>query len=188
MLPFWHSLLFIALAEMGDKTQLVALSFATRLAALTVLGGVFVATLLVHLLSVSLGGLLGLALPQFWVAVASGLTFIAFGLWMLRGHTVDGPNLTLRQRFGPLLTVAAAFFLAELGDKSMLATVALASQHQAFVQVWLGSTLGTVIAAGLAIALGRLARRRLPERAIRFFAASAFILFGLLSIGQATFG
>lgn len=178
MLAFWQALLLIALAEMGDKTQLVALSFATRYRPLVVLAGVTVATLLVHLVSVVLGELLGLALPTFWLQLTAGLAFIVFGLWTTRGD--NGPAKAKEAgRLGPLMTVALTFFLAELGDKTMLATVTIASQQGQFVPVWLGSTLGMVLADGLAIGLGVLAGRQLPERLVRYVAAAIFLTVGL---------
>ncbi len=188
MIAFWQSLLLILLAEMGDKTQLVALTFATRYSARTVLGGVFAATLLVHLFSVAIGELLGLALPAFWLGIAAGLAFIVFGLWTLRGDTLEDDGPKALHRFGPFLTVAVTFFLAELGDKTMLATITLASQHQAFVPVWLGSTLGMVVADGIAVLVGTVAGRRLPERAIRYGAAAIFILAGIVTIGEQFLG
>src|SRR3954470_2340427 len=118
MLAFWQSLVFIALAEMGDKTQLVALAFATRFSARVVLAGVFAATLAVHLFSVAIGELLGLALPTFWISIAAGLAFIGFGIWTIRGDNVDDEETQKHSRFGPFMTVAITFFLAELGDKT----------------------------------------------------------------------
>lgn len=188
MLAFWQSLVFIALAEMGDKTQLVALAFATRFNARVVLAGVFVATLLVHLLSVALGELLGLYLPTFWLTLAAGLAFIGFGLWTLRGDTHDDEGESGLRRFGPFLTVAIAFFLAELGDKTMLATITLASQLRDAFPVWIGSTLGMVIADGLAVILGIVAGRRLPARTIKYGSAAVFIVSGLVTLGEPLLG
>src|SRR5215207_1040922 len=171
MSAFWQSLILVFVAEMGDKTQLVSLAFATRYGAITVLAGVTIATLAVHLFSVAIGELLGLALPTFWINLAAGIAFLAFGLWTIRGDSLDDDPTDRHARFGPLVAVAIAFFLAELGDKTMLTTVTLASQQQAFVPVWLGSTLGMVLADGLAIVVGIVAGKRLPERAIRLGAA-----------------
>jgi putative Ca2+/H+ antiporter (TMEM165/GDT1 family) len=188
MVAFWQSLAFITLAEMGDKTQLVSLAFATRFSARIVLAGIFVATLLVHLVSVAIGELLGLMIPTFWVTLAAGLAFVGFGFWTLRGDTLDEDATAKRHRFGPFVTVAIAFFLAELGDKTMLATITLASQLQEWAPVWLGSTLGMVIADGLAILVGIVAGKRLPARAIRFGSAAVFIVSGLVTIGGAAGG
>jgi putative Ca2+/H+ antiporter (TMEM165/GDT1 family) len=182
MVGFWQSLIFIALAEMGDKTQLVALAFAARYSARLVLAGVFAATLAVHLFSVALGELLGLTLPTFWIAIAAGLAFIGFGIWTIRGDDLDNDETSKPNRFGPFMTVAVTFFLAELGDKTMLATVTLASQLQDFIPVWLGSTLGMVAADGLAIIVGAVAGKRLPERAIKLTAAAVFIISGVLTL------
>lgn len=167
---------------MGDKTQLVALAFATRYSVKTVLMGVFGATLVVHLLSVALGEAASWALPVFWIRLLAGLSFIVFGLWTLRGDKIDEDGEKTGTRFGPLLTVAATFFLAELGDKTMLATITIASQYRSFVGVWLGSTLGMVVADGLAIIVGRVMGKRLPERAIKYGAAAIFLLSGLFTL------
>lgn len=183
MLAFWQSLLFIALAEMGDKTQLVALAFATRYRARVVLAGVFVATLVVHLISVGIGEMLGLMISPFWLTLAAGIAFIGFGVWTLRGDTLNDDTASAVRRFGPFLTVAIAFFLAELGDKTMLATVTLASQLQDAVPVWIGSTLGMVVADGLAVIVGLVIGRRLPTRAIKFGSAAVFIVSGVATLG-----
>ncbi|MGE3270352.1 MAG: TMEM165/GDT1 family protein [Chloroflexota bacterium] len=185
MLAFWQSFFLIFVAEMGDKSQLMALAFGSRLPARLVLSGIFIATLLVHLGSVAIGELLGWALPTFWIAIAAGVAFIGFGLWTLRGDSLDENHGAVGKRFGAFVTVAATFFLAELGDKTMLATVTLASQFQAFVPVWIGSTIGMVVADGLAIWIGRMAGKQLPEHVIRYSAAAVFALSGLATIGDA---
>ena len=181
MTAFLVSLFFVCIAEMGDKTQLVALAFATRYKATVVLWGVFLATLAVHLFSVAIGELLGLALPTFWINLAAGVAFVGFGLWTIRGDELDDDERARGGRFGPMMTVAVTFFLAELGDKTMLATVTIASQQHSFLGVWLGSTLGMVIADGLAIVVGKVLGKRLPERAIKYGAAAVFILSGVFT-------
>lgn len=176
--PFWVALLFVAIAEMGDKTQLVALAFATRFPATIVLAGVFVATLAVHLFSVAIGEAAGLALPVFWINLLAGLSFIAFGIWTLRGDTLADDELKPR-RFGPFLTVAVTFFIAELGDKTMLTTITIASQQKSFIAVWLGSTVGMVVADGIAIIVGKVMGKNIPERAVKFVSAAVFIIAGI---------
>ena len=185
MTAFWISLVFVAIAEMGDKTQLVALAFATRYRATTVLGGVFVATLAVHLVSVFLGEMADMALPLFWINLLAGLSFLAFGAWTLRGDTLDEEAELKPKRFGPFLTVAVTFFIAELGDKTMLTTITIASQQQSFLGVWLGSTLGMVVADGLAIIVGKVMGKRIPERAVKIIAAMVFFAAGLWTIAAA---
>jgi putative Ca2+/H+ antiporter (TMEM165/GDT1 family) len=185
---FVRSTFLIALAEMGDKSQLVSLAYASRFSWPIALGGVTLATLLVHLFSVGLGEVLGVTLPAFWVRLIAGLAFVGFGLWTLRGDTYDDRNAKSQSRFGPLLTVAAMFFISELGDKTMLATVTLASQLQSWLGVWLGSTLGMVASDALAILVGHVLGRRLPERAIKLVAAAIFLVFGAWTILQAVHG
>jgi putative Ca2+/H+ antiporter (TMEM165/GDT1 family) len=182
---FWIALFFVLIAEMGDKTQLVALAFATRYKTSTVMAGVFGATLFVHLFSVILGEVAGLALPVFWINLLAGVSFIGFGLWTLRGDELGDEEKLSKSRFGPLMTVAVTFFLAELGDKTMLATVTIASQQHSFIGVWLGSTLGMVVADGLAIIVGKVMGKRLPEKVIKYGAALVFIASGIFTIWQA---
>lgn len=184
MSAFLQSLFFIFAAEMGDKTQLVALTFAARFRARTVILGVFAATLLVHLFSVFIGELMGLALPTFWIGISAGVAFIGFGIWTLKGDKLEEEDRKKPDRFGPFLAVATTFFLAELGDKTMLATVTIASQQQQFIPVWIGSTLGMVVADGIAIIVGKYAGTRLPERAIKLTAGLLFIAVGIWTIAE----
>ncbi|MEP6945550.1 MAG: TMEM165/GDT1 family protein [Acidobacteriota bacterium] len=185
MTAFWIAAIYVLIAEMGDKTQLVALAFATRYKATVVLAGVFLATLVIHLFSVALGEAAGFALPEFWIKILAGLAFIGFGLWTLRGDEFDDEDKLNAGRFGPFLTVAIAFFLAELGDKTMLATITIASQQQSFVAVWLGSTVGMVVADGIAIIVGKVMGKKLPKKMVKYGAASVFIISGLVTLYQA---
>lgn len=180
---FWISLALVFLAELGDKTQLVALLLATRFKAGIVLAGVFVATLLVHAFSVLLGEIAGKLLPLGWIMLISGLAFIAFAIWTWRGDRLEDEDQRAGRITSPFLIVAVTFFLAELGDKTMLCTVTLASQYPP-VQVWLGSTLGMVVSDALAIWIGQVLGKRLPEKAVKMGAAAIFLAFGLLSIFQ----
>jgi putative Ca2+/H+ antiporter (TMEM165/GDT1 family) len=180
---FWLSFGLIFLAELGDKTQLVALTLATRFRAWVVLWGVLVATLLVHLLSVALGGLSARFLAPGWVELLSGLAFLGFGAWTLRGDSLDEEEGPARPLASPFLIVFVTFFLAELGDKTMLGTVTLAAGHPA-LGVWLGSSLGMVASDGLAIWLGQHLGKRLPERAVSLGAAAIFFLVGVVYVVQ----
>lgn len=185
MRAFGIAAFFVFIAEMGDKTQLVALLFATRYRAMTVLAGVFGATLLVHLVSVGLGEVAGTVIPEVWIRVISGIAFIGFGIWSFFGDKLDEKSGVPEYRWGPLLTVGATFFLAELGDKTMLTTITIASQQRQFAAVWLGSTVGMVAADGIAIAAAKTMRQRLPEKALRYFAAAIFIVSGIVTIVSA---
>lgn len=169
----------VFVAELGDKSQLMALTFATRYRTLPVLVGITVATAVVHLLSVAVGHSFGAALPAGWISLAAAVAFLGFGAWSLRGDTLSAAERGKAARSGGSAVVAAsvAFFLAELGDKTMLATITLATQYGWF-GVWLGSTVGMVAADALAIVVGRQLGRMLPERAVRVGSAVLFFGFG----------
>jgi putative Ca2+/H+ antiporter (TMEM165/GDT1 family) len=174
----------IFVAELGDKSQLMALAFATRFRPVPILVGITIATAVVHAVSVGIGAVLQLSLPTDLIAIAAGILFLGFAAWTLRGDKLDaGDEARVEQAGGRSAVVAAsvAFFLAELGDKTMLATITLATTYGP-VAVWLGSTLGMVTADALAIGLGRVLGARLPERAIRIGAAVLFVLFGVALI------
>lgn len=183
MAAFWLSMCMIFLAELGDKTQLVALCLASRYKAKVVLAGILVATLVVHVVSVALGGGLGKILPQQWINLVAGLAFVGFGLWTLRGDTMDDDECDRLQGRSPFMLVATTFFIAELGDKTMLSTVALATNYSV-IPVWLGSSLGMVLSDGLAIIVGQILGAKLPERAVKIGAAIIFFGFGALRVVQ----
>jgi len=169
----------VFVAELGDKSQLMALAFATRYRPLPVLAGITIATTAVHLLSVAVGHGLGSALPTGWIALVAAVAFVGFGGWTLRGDRLTTAERAKAERAtgSAVVAASAAFFLAELGDKTMLATITLATQHGWF-GVWVGSTLGMVAADALAIVVGRKLGRLLPERAVKVGAAALFFLFG----------
>jgi putative Ca2+/H+ antiporter (TMEM165/GDT1 family) len=170
----------IFVAELGDKSQLMALTFATRFRPWPVLAGITAATALVHLVSVGIGYGLGAALPTGWISLTAGVAFLLFGGWTLRGDSLtDAERGKAEQATGSaMLAVGGAFFLAELGDKTMLATITLATQHGWF-GTWVGSTIGMVAADALAILVGRLLGRHLPEKIIKYGAAALFAIFGI---------
>lgn len=142
----------IFIAELGDKSQLMAMTFATRYRATTILAAITVATAVVHLFSVAVGAVVGAALPTDAISIAAGLAFLAFAVWTVRGDELSDDDEARAARAGQsvFVTVAVAFFLAELGDKTMLATVTLATDN-GVLGTWIGSTLGMVAADGLAI-------------------------------------
>lgn len=171
-------------AELGDKSQLMALTFATRYRPWPIIAAITAATALVHLASVLLGAAVGAALPTTAIAVVAGLAFIGFGVWTFRGDSLDEDEEQRAERAGRsvFLTVAVAFLLAELGDKTMLATITLAARDEGLAEIagtWLGSTLGMVAADALAIVLGYHLGKRLPERAVAIGAGVLFVLIGV---------
>ena len=163
----------------------MALAFASRYRALTVLVAVTAATLLVHAGSVVLGAAFALALPIAAIQVAAGLAFFGFAAWTLRGDELGeaDQDRARRSRGMALLTIGTAFFLAELGDKTMLATITLATTQEPW-GTWLGSTAGMVTADAIAIGIGAFLGTRLPERTIKLFAAALFVVFGVLLVAE----
>ncbi|TCL37175.1 putative Ca2+/H+ antiporter (TMEM165/GDT1 family) [Anaerospora hongkongensis] len=180
MTAFLASAAFVVLAEMGDKTQLLAMAFATRYRWQTVMWGVFVATVVNHLFAVIVGTYLTQIIPMQYIQIAAAVSFIIFGLWTIRGDELNGEDKV--SKYGPFWTVAIAFFIAEMGDKTQLATVALAAQFNSVVPVWLGTTTGMMIADGIGIIIGIVLGKRIPERMVKWAAAMIFIFFGLFGL------
>lgn len=189
MEAFWLSLGVIFVAELGDKSQLMALAFATRYKASQVLIGITVATAIVHAGSVLLGTLLSESLPTGAISVVAGLAFFGFAAWTLRGDHLDDEEEARAERPSrtPILAVGVAFFLAELGDKTMLATVTLATTED-WLGTWIGSTVGMVAADALAIVVGRQLGTRLPEKTVKVGAAALFVVFGILLVWEGISG
>ena len=187
MYAFLLSTVVIFVAELGDKSQLMAMTFAARYRVRDVLIGITVATAVVHLLSVGIGLAVGTAFSKYQgaISVVAGLAFLAFALWTLRGDelTDEEADKARRSSGAAILAVGGAFFLAELGDKTMLATITLATQEDWF-GTWVGSTLGMVLADALAIGVGAVLGKKLPEKVIKYGAAAAFAIFGVLLIAE----
>ena len=180
----WHavgsSFALVAASEMGDKTQLLAFSLAARFRRpWVVMAGILVATVANHALASTVGVLIAARVSTRVMAAILAVTFVAFGLWTLRPDTLDEKEEP--SRYGPFLTTVVLFFLAEMGDKTQLATVALGARYQSLLLVTTGTTLGMLVADGLAVALGDRLASRVQGRWVRVVAASLFFVFGALS-------
>lgn len=178
--------LIVALAEIGDKTQLLALFLAARFRRpWPIIWGMVVATLANHLVAGAVGnwvaGLLSPAVLS-WILAAS---FIAVALWTLIPDKLDNDESSNLKRYGPFLTTLIAFFLAEMGDKTQVATVMLAAQYPHFMMVVIGTTLGMLIANVPVVLAGNFAADRLPLTLIRRLAAAAFAALALYAAYQA---
>lgn len=175
----------VTLAEMGDKTQLLAMAFATRFKASKVLLGVFIATVFNHALAVAVGNFITkFQALEVWIQGIAALSFIFFGLWTIRGDKLEGEE-NRASRFGPVLTVTIAFFIAELGDKTQLATIALATKFPTVpLGILAGTTTGMLIADAIGIGVGVVMCKRIPERTIKLVSAAAFVLFGFIACFQ----
>jgi Ca2+/H+ antiporter, TMEM165/GDT1 family len=169
----------VALAEMGDKTQLLSLMLAARFKQFwPIVLGITVATLLNHGLAVTLGASLQQWLPKSvlpWVLAAS---FIAIGLWLLKPDELGDTTVANQSRFGVFGITVVAFFLAEMGDKTQIATVALAARYQSIGVVTAGTTMGMLLANAPAVFLGQRFAERLPIALLNKLAALLFIAIG----------
>jgi putative Ca2+/H+ antiporter (TMEM165/GDT1 family) len=171
----------VALAEMGDKTQLIALTLGLRYRRpWTVMLGILMATVLNHALASAVGVWGGARVDPTVLAWLLGLSFLAFGVWTLVPDRAEAP--ADRRRWGPLLTTTVVFFFAEMGDKTQLATLARGARFASTVQVTAGTTLGMLAADSLVVFAGARFADRVPVRLFRRVAAALFFLFGLASI------
>ncbi|WP_245395542.1 TMEM165/GDT1 family protein [Anthocerotibacter panamensis] len=178
---FLASTLTVTLAEMGDKTQLLAFALSARFRRpWTVMLGIFIATVFNHLLAAAAGGWITQYIPPVVLAWGLGLSFIGFGVWTLIPDRYDeNPEL---DKFGPLLTTIVLFFIAEIGDKTQLATVLLGARYANVVVVVLGTTLGMLIADGLAVFLGSKLERFVPLKFFHRMAAVLFVVLGVVTV------
>ncbi len=179
MHPFLLSTLAVALAEIGDKTQLLAWVLATRFRRpLPVIAGIVVATVLNHALAGALGAAVGEAVGPEILRWVVGLGFLAMAAWTLVPDTLDDDEKP--SSAGPFWTATVAFFIAEMGDKTQLATVGLAAAHPgALVAVVAGTTLGMLIANVPVVLLAQRVAKSVDLSKVRFVAAAGFAAFGL---------
>jgi putative Ca2+/H+ antiporter (TMEM165/GDT1 family) len=184
MTALWTSFLVVFLAEMGDKTQLVALALAARYRRpWTVMLGILLATTANHALAATAGVWVSRLLPPPALAWALALSFIGFGVWTLvpdRAPAAGEPA-----RWGPLLTTAVVFFLAEMGDKTQLATIALGARFEVAGLVTVGTTLGMLAADGLVVFGGARLTRVVSPTLLRRVAAGLFLVLGLIALVRA---
>lgn len=172
----------VGAAELGDKTQLLTLGFTTRYPFWEVLSAVFCATAVLMAAAVLLGGVINYYIPIFYVQLFAGILFVLFGIWIIFGkkreEKGDGSDRS------PFWIVFTSFLLAELGDKTQLATLTLSAKYGAPLQVWLGATLGMVTVNCVGAIAGGWIRKFVPDVWIKFVGAAVFIGFGLVTLGE----
>ncbi len=179
------STLLVAASEMGDKTQLLAFVLAAKFRRpVPIFLGIFVATVVNHLMASYVGIFTSQLLSPRTTSLILGAVFIAFGLWTLKPDTLDDDESSNAKvdKWGPFAATAVLFFMAEMGDKTQFATMALAARFQSVWLVTTGTTLGMLISDGLAVFLGDRLAGRINLKWMRIFTAALFILFGVWSL------
>ena len=179
-----RAFLLIFIAEMGDKTQILAMAFATRYPVRKVLIGIGIGSFLNHGLAVLLGSLLSTVIPVTTIQMVAGGAFIFFALWTLKSEDEGEDEEDLSMSFGPVPTVALAFFLGELGDKTQLTAITLAADAQYPYFILVGTVAGMIATGGLGIFVGKKMGDNIPEIAIKLLAATVFLFFGLQKLYQ----
>ncbi|WP_137936525.1 TMEM165/GDT1 family protein [Chitinivorax sp. B] len=171
----------VALAEIGDKTQLLSLLLAAKFRKpWPIITGIFVATVINHLLAGWAGTLITQWLGPDAMRWILGVSFLAMAGWMLIPDKLDDDDAKVADSLGVLGATIVAFFLAEMGDKTQIATVALAAKFNELVPVVLGTTLGMMLANVPAVLLGEVAAKKLPVRLVHAVAAAIFAVLGIL--------
>ncbi|MFN8845522.1 MAG: TMEM165/GDT1 family protein [Bdellovibrionales bacterium] len=179
MEAFLNSTLIVALTEMGDKTQLLALVLMVKFKKpIPILWGIFVATVLNHALASSVGVWVSEQVPELYMKWGLAILFWGFGAWVLIPDKEDKEEL--KDHHGIFLTTLIVFFLAEMGDKTQLATVAMAAKYQNLLGVTLGSTFGMMISNGMAVIWGPRLIKKIPMHWMHRIASALFILMGFL--------
>ncbi|HHT68804.1 MAG TPA: TMEM165/GDT1 family protein [Firmicutes bacterium] len=173
----------IFVAELGDKTQILAMTFALQFAVGQVLAGVALGSFLNHGLAVIVGAYLAHIIPLSVIRLGSAVMFLGFGLWTLK-KTDDEDHKTNRRFSSPILVVALAFFLGELGDKTQLTAIALASNAQIPWAVLAGTVLGMVLTSLVGIIVGSKLGERIPDFALKLISSAVFIGFGVFHLSQ----
>jgi putative Ca2+/H+ antiporter (TMEM165/GDT1 family) len=191
MTAFITSFILVTIAEMADKTQLLTLSLSCRYPARKVLIGVAIAIALLNLAAVVVGAVAGRFIPLTAVRIGAGVLFIGFGLWNLLAKdkpSTEGEDCEVKSTRHIIPAVAGAFFIAEIGDKTQLAVLSLGARFEgslwSSIGVWLGATIGMILANALAVVIGHTAGRRVPEKLMKRISGALFIGFGIWTLAE----
>ncbi len=182
---FFASTAVVALAEIGDKTMLLAIVLAARLRApVQILLGIFVATILNHALAALVGQEVAGLLESFWFRLAVALGFVAMAAWTLVPDKLDDDEDDFRHHGGAFLTTLVAFFIVEMGDKTQVATIALGAHYQSVAVVAMGTTIGMMLANTPAVLFGEALVKRVSLNHTRLAAALLFLVLGLWQLAE----
>jgi len=177
---YLQAMFLIFMAEMGDKTQILAMAFATQYKTRQVLLGVLIGSFLNHGIAVAVGAYLSNLIPINTIQIIAGFAFIAFALWTLKNEKDEDEEI--RNKFGPIITVALAFFIGELGDKTQLTAITLSTDAVFPIFILLGTVSGMILTSGVGIFIGSKLGDRIPELTIKIVSAAIFLFFGFIKL------
>jgi len=183
-MPLIVSFLVIAIAELGDKTQLLTLALAAKYPMEKVIYGIFSATAALMLVAVLVGGIVQRMVPMIFISILAGAFFIIYGLIIIapiKKEEKKEESEKMIRSSDPFWIVFGSFFLAEIGDKTQLATFAMTAKYGTPVQVWIGATLGMFLVNLFGLVIGNVLKNYLPEKAINYLSGGVFIVFGALT-------
>ena len=180
--PLLITFFIIGAAELGDKTQLLTLGFAACFPVWEVIGAVSAATATLMGLAVIFGGTINHYVPEFYLQLIAGVLFIIFGIWTLLAKEEDEEKIRSKGKKNPFMFIFSTFFLAELGDKTQLATLALSAEYGSPFLVWLGATLGMAGINVIAALTGSWIKKFASGKTIKSLGAVIFIIFGTLTL------
>ncbi len=172
-----QAMLMILIAEMGDKTQILAMAFATKYKVKQIIVGVAIGAFLNHGLAILLGSMLTRVIPLEALQLIAGFMFVGFAFWSLKVD--EDEEEEVEAKYGPILTVAVAFFIGELGDKTQLAALTLGASSSFPLLVLLGTVTGMVLTSGVGIFVGAKLGHKIPEMQLKLGAFAVFMFFGL---------
>jgi len=173
----------VFVAEMGDKTQIIAMTFATQYTVAEVLLGVLIGVVLNHGIAIALGSYLSEIIPMNLIQIIAGAIFVVFGILSLREGKEDDEKEN-KKKYGPIATVAVAFFVGELGDKTQLTAMTLATEGRYPIFILMGTTLGMLATSGLGIFVGSKIGEKVPDILIKIISSFVFLFFGTLKLFQ----
>lgn len=181
MSEFIKALFLIFIAEMGDKTQIIAMTFATKFKVREVLIGVMLGVVLNHGIAVIVGAKLGQYLPMDYIQIFAGFLFLYFGIMSLKKEN-DEEDKDKKGNYGPILAVAMAFFIGEMGDKTQLTAMTLATDSAHPFIILMGTTAGMVLTSSFGIFVGSRLGKKISEFALKTISSGVFLLFGTIKL------
>jgi putative Ca2+/H+ antiporter (TMEM165/GDT1 family) len=184
MTDFWPAFVLVFASEMGDKSQIVSFGFGTQQRLIVVLPAIFLGIAVMLGLATLVGEAAGALIPYFWMHLLSGLLFFIFGYLSFRGQHEE-VHKSVGTKFGAFVAVFLTFVISELGDKTIFATMTLASHTTNFLAVWLGGTLGMFAADVIAIGAANILGKALPPGVTRIGSAIVFFIAGIWTIAEA---